>query len=137
MARLLRLSAAEVRLLLGAGLTLAATRLAITVLPFGVARRLLQVPEAGGQPTWPPQRLAWAVQATARLVPRATCLVRALALERLLKRDGQPARLRIGVAKKPGEALAAHAWLESDGLVLLAAPGFTELELVPAWPGKP
>lgn len=136
-ARLLRLSPAEVRLLLSAGLTLAATRLAITLLPLAAARRLLQVREACGEPIWPPQRLAWAVQATARLVPRATCLVRALALERMLRRDGQPARLRIGVAKTPDAPLAAHAWLETDGLVLLALPGFTELELVPAWPGMP
>jgi hypothetical protein len=125
---------AEVRLLLSAGLTLAATRLAITLLPFAGARRLLQVPLTPGQPTSPPDRVAWAVQATACLVPGATCLVRALALERMLRRDGQPARLKIGVAKAPGAPLAAHAWVESDGAVLLAVSGFTCLEPVAAWP---
>jgi hypothetical protein len=132
--RLMRLCIAEVRLLLRAGLTLAATRLAITLLPFAGTRRLLQVPLPSGQPTLPPEQVAWAVQATARLVPGATCLVRALALERMLRRDGQPARLTIGVAKVPGAPLAAHAWVESDGVVLLAVAGFTRLEPVSAWP---
>ncbi|HYR11820.1 MAG TPA: lasso peptide biosynthesis B2 protein [Longimicrobium sp.] len=49
---------------------------------------------------------------------RPACLVRALALHRLLVRDGIPgARIRLGV-RREGGGLAAHAWVELDGAVL-------------------
>jgi hypothetical protein len=49
---------------------------------------------------------------------RPACLVRALALHRLLVRDGIPgARIRLGV-RRDGSGLAAHAWVEMDGAVL-------------------
>ena len=65
-----------------------------------------------------PEELAWAVSSVSRVVPRATCLVRAIALELLLRRSGRPAELRIGVAKEAGE-LKAHAWVEAEGRLLL------------------
>jgi hypothetical protein len=49
---------------------------------------------------------------------RPACLVRALALHRLLLRDGiTGARIRLGV-RRDGSALAAHAWVEVGGAVL-------------------
>jgi len=46
---------------------------------------------------------------------RATCLYRSAA-EVLLRRDaGQPARLQLG-ARRNGEEIGAHAWVECDGV---------------------
>ena len=52
-----------------------------------------------------------------RLPPpwRYTCLRRGLVLYHLLRRAGRPVALHIGVRKEAGGALAAHAWLVSDG----------------------
>ena len=58
-------------------------------------------------------------RAAARLP--GTCLVRALALQRLLAEHGFAAELRIGVAKGDG-GLLAHAWLV-DGNEVLAGGG--------------
>lgn len=44
-----------------------------------------------------------------------TCLRRSLVLHGLLVRRGLPSRVRFGVAKH-GRALAAHAWVECDGI---------------------
>ncbi len=68
-----------------------------------------------------------AVQASARLLGSySTCLSRAFAAHWLLARRGRRSAICIGVAPaRPGPALDAHAWLESDGAVLLGerAPG--------------
>jgi hypothetical protein len=62
-------------------------------------------------------RLARAVDRAATAF-RATCLVRALALHRLLDADGLPgARIRLGVRPDAGR-LHAHAWVEFAGTVL-------------------
>ena len=45
------------------------------------------------------------------------CLPRALALQRLLRRRGIPASLRIGVSRDGGR-FAAHAWIEVAGTPL-------------------
>ncbi len=43
-----------------------------------------------------------------------TCLVRALTLQWMLGSRGTPAQVRIG-ARKAGEGMTAHAWVEVDG----------------------
>ncbi|WP_417598673.1 lasso peptide biosynthesis B2 protein [Novosphingobium aquae] len=49
----------------------------------------------------------------------ATCLVRALALQHMLARNGHESELRIGVARA-GSKLQAHAWLiDKSGEVLV------------------
>ena len=44
----------------------------------------------------------------------ATCLCKALALQRLLARNGHHSELRIGVDKVDGQ-FTAHAWLVHNG----------------------
>lgn len=64
------------------------------------------------------QAVALAVHRAANWHPlRPNCLPRSLVLVRLLRRRGLAAELRIGVAK-PGETLAAHAWVEHGGVAL-------------------
>jgi hypothetical protein len=72
------------------------------------------------------ERLAWAVRAAGRFLPGGTnCLVRALATQSLLGQYGYRSDLRIGVRKDSDGGLAAHAWLESSGAVVI---GEFELE---------
>ena len=72
------------------------------------------------------ERIRWAVRAAGRLIPGGTnCLVRALATQALLGQYGYRSALRIGVRKAEDGGLAAHAWLESAGAVVI---GEFELE---------
>lgn len=63
-------------------------------------------------------QIIWAIKASSRFVPRATCLTQAMAARMLLSSYGHEANLRIGVLRKDDE-LKAHAWLEKDGRVLI------------------
>lgn len=79
------------------------------------------------------------VMIVSRYVPRATCLTQALTAQILLKRYGHPAELKIGVARGKAGELQAHAWVTSDGVVII---GGDEAELTqqyatfPAWEGE-
>ena len=56
-----------------------------------------------------------------RTLPGSTCLARSLAAEWLLRAQGLDAKLSIGVATAAPSAalpLDAHAWVESEGLVI-------------------
>jgi transglutaminase superfamily protein len=65
-------------------------------------------------------RVAWAVRTATHLVPLGrTCLTEALAAQHLLRRRGHDATLRFGVDKPAGDALAAHAWVEAAGRILI------------------
>jgi hypothetical protein len=78
------------------------------------------------------QDVVWAVRSVSRVVPGATCLTQALAAQVLLSRRGCMSRVRIGVARGPAGGLLAHAWLESDGVVVLGGPhveSYTPLNL--------
>lgn len=58
-----------------------------------------------------------AVDRAARTVPGSACLSQALTAEFLLRRAGCEARVSIGVAPDGGP-LAAHAWVESAGVLV-------------------
>ena len=116
------------RLLLRSLAAVAAVRVGVTLLPFRSWRSGFAVRRSA-----PARRsardIAWAVEVASPYVPRATCLVQALAAQFLLSREGHASRLRIGVAPSPTR-LDAHAWLESDGEILLggaAAPRYRAL----------
>jgi len=88
--------------------------------------------EETAEPDADARRRAWecahAVSRAARLVPRASCLTQALALQRLLARRGLESSLFLGVdrAGKPSGAaralskgFEAHAWVEWRGRILI------------------
>jgi hypothetical protein len=102
----------------------ATVRAALWILPFGRLRSAIArlVHPRSGLHARPPDeadRIAWSVGSAARFVPKATCLTQALAGEVLLIRAGYPAKVRIGVAKDAAGKLEAHAWVESDGRVVI------------------
>jgi hypothetical protein len=76
-----------------------------------------------------PSAAARAVEAVARFVPGATCLVKAVALRGMLTRRGTEAELRIGVNKAQHD-LEAHAWVEVPGVGDFGRDG-EHLEFVP------
>ena len=76
-----------------------------------------------------PERVAWLVEAAARLSwLRSTCLRKALVLYALLKEQDQDARLMIGTTSRR-DGFRAHAWVEVDGKSFGAQdqPLYTEL----------
>ena len=120
----LRLHPSDKRLLLAAVGLLASVRLALWLIPFQAVRNILATVSTGkgGEHAADPayiQRVAWAVERASRCVPFATCLPQALAAECLLRRAGHPTQLRIGVAKNLDGQFLAHAWIESDGRIVL------------------
>jgi hypothetical protein len=124
--RFLRLSSARRRLLVAGGLVVFFVRILLWILPF---KRLVWLVErtalrsarlAPVHLTEEKNRdIAWAITTAARCVLRSRCLTQALAAQWLFAWFGRPTLLRIGVAKADGKAFAAHAWLESDGCVIL------------------
>jgi hypothetical protein len=68
-------------------------------------------------------RVVWAVQQAASVAPWGrTCLTEALTAEALLRRGGCDTTLRYGVATEGEERLAAHAWLEHNGVEIIGGP---------------
>lgn len=71
-------------------------------------------------PANPPLEVfSWAVHQGSKLVPRATCLTRALALQYLLARAGINSLVRVGVAGHHDGSFEAHAWLVANDRVLI------------------
>jgi hypothetical protein len=122
--KFLSLSTADQSLLLRSVFVLGMITLGLRVLSFQTMQRLLIGPRhkaarvhAADQPS--ADRIAWAVRVASRYVPAATCLPQALAVRMLFKQQGYPARLHIGVAKGEREQLEAHAWVESQGRIVV------------------
>jgi hypothetical protein len=62
----------------------------------------------------------WSVEAAGRrLLSRNPCLPKALAVLVLFRRAGVDAELRLGVAREDGRSVRAHAWVESEGEVVI------------------
>lgn len=107
-----------------AWVVLAGTRTLLWLLPFERVASLIpmRTTDAHGFPDWiQAGRLSWAVHVASRYVPVATCLSQAMALQILLHREGIGAELKIGVAKDKQGGVAAHAWVESRGRVLIGS----------------
>lgn len=68
------------------------------------------------------RRVGWAVAKSARVVPYATCLTKALAVEFLLACHHQQAEVHIGVTKGEDGQLRAHAWVTSCGRLVIGGP---------------
>jgi hypothetical protein len=121
--RLFRLDPGRRSLLLRAVALLWKHRLRLWFRPF----RMPEAAETGSpassplpEARWPsPGLIGWAVTAASRLVPRSTCLVRALAARSLCRRYGYPCRLQLGARRGDAGDLEAHAWLEIGDEVII------------------
>jgi hypothetical protein len=117
-----------------ATLLLIAVRIALLLIPFTAVLKFAARPPVRGvarSRRLQLDQMVWAVDAAGnRLFPRNPCLVQALVVQRLFVRAGQPAELRIGVRKDGASKLSAHAWVESDGDVVIGSRGLSD-EYVP------
>lgn len=66
----------------------------------------------------PMSRICLMIVIAARYVPKATCLVQALAGHILFSKYGYKTSIKIGVFNEEGE-FEAHAWLEHNNIVVL------------------
>jgi hypothetical protein len=117
---LMRLTPQDFVMLATAWLLVARARLALWLLPWP---RLMAAASPRRSASMPPptaERLAWAVRAASRFIPRATCLAQALALNRWLHGRGLESIVQIGVTRDDGR-FAAHAWVEHSGRPLLSS----------------
>jgi hypothetical protein len=132
--------AVERRLFVRAACLLGGTRLALWVLPFAATQRLVaRLAQPRRAPESPPvaaeEQIVWAVASASKYIPGARrCLPRALVVHILLRREGHPSDLRIGVALDERKKLQAHAWVESRGRVVI---GDTELDRYTPLPSLP
>ena len=145
LAKLRSLSAPERRELVLALLLLPAVELALRVGGVRLAQRAIDSGRFPGglarsqAPLDAPQ-LARLVAAAARWGPcRASCMVRSLTLQGLLKRHGLQGQLRLGV-RKAGSQLEAHAWVEHQGRPLMepadVSRAFVPFDPIPTEPWK-
>ena len=119
--KFLRLPLSEKILFIKAWILLGIIRLGLSLLSFITLKNFLRVigpsiARVGEQLS--EDQLVWAVAAASRLIPKATCLAQALAVQQFLKQSGREARVHIGVERGEGGHLDAHAWVESRGKVL-------------------
>jgi hypothetical protein len=125
LAKFSRLPNAEQFLLVRAVIIVAAIRVGLWILPFRVVQRFTFKAREKKQTRYSVDQFIWAVRATSRFVPRATCLTQAMAAQTLLSRAGYNPHVKIGVAKNEKKLFEAHAWLVLGDEVLI---GGTEVE---------
>jgi hypothetical protein len=123
--RFLRLPFSDARLLAESLFVLTFVRIGLSVLRFQTLRGVLKKLSEGGKHQPYPERrvvkrVVWSINKISTHIPLfRNCLNRALATQVLLGRRGQEVDLRIGVANDPGGNFRAHAWIESEGRIVL------------------
>jgi len=120
--KFLNLSSTEQRLLIKTWILLGLIRLGMALLPFSTLRKLLYRFRSilgGDKKEFPEDRLVWSVGVVSRYIPKATCLSQAITTQFLLQQAGHQACLHIGVTEAEKGGLKAHAWVESQGKVLI------------------
>lgn len=98
---------------------LIAVRIALSTLGYGPIRRILPRPPARPDSRFYARQLARRITRLAPLVPGASCLTQALALQYLLGRAGHASHLQIGVRQDERGDFSAHAWVTCNDRVVL------------------
>ena len=119
--RFLRLVRRHHRLLISTWFLLIGIRIALWVSSYRPVLNRIRALQGSRSAGADPVLLTWAVVHASRVVPRATCLVQALALRYLLARAGQPGCIRIGVAEDDTGKFEAHAWVQYHDRILIGA----------------
>lgn len=122
--KFLHLSWGDRQLLFSTILLLSTIRLGLRLLRFQTLQHLLikMIPRTTVLPLEQASvnKVVWAVEVVSRYMPGGVkCLARALATQVLLGRRGYMTQLRIGVAKSEAGQLEAHAWVESQGRIVI------------------
>ena len=139
--KFLQLTTEDRRLLINTYFLLTAIRLGLWSLTFKTLRQWLAKIKRSSFPeqdTAELNRVIWAVNLASRYqLGGVKCLARALATQVLLSRRGYPAELRIGVLKEENNQLLAHAWVESNGEVVIGSmKNLADFQPFPSWSGS-
>jgi hypothetical protein len=125
----------HIALLLRASLVLVRIRLGLWLLPWSRVAAIVGPPR-NTRSRFSVARLERAVRLASRIVPCASCLTQALALNHLLSNEGHASTVLIGVRKDEGR-FAAHAWVEwSGGPLLSSAAEVTRYSRFLTWPPR-
>ncbi|MBU7583786.1 MAG: lasso peptide biosynthesis B2 protein [Nostoc sp. TH1S01] len=137
--KLLQLTNSDRQLLWKTFVLLGLVRLGMRLLSFNTLRKLIN------KLSKPNPRLeqisfnkiVWAIDASTRYTPGgAKCLARALTCQVLMTRYGYAPELRIGVMKGEAGNLEAHAWIETQGKVVIGyLPDLSRFTLLPSLSG--
>ena len=110
-------------------LLLGVLRTALLCLPFRMVRRIVDQAGNHARAIHAEHNLdtdkylaemVWAIQLAGRfLLGDKPCLPQALAIQWLLNRRGVDSNLNIGVKKDGERSIAAHAWVEKEGKVIM------------------
>jgi hypothetical protein len=120
-------------LLVRAVFWVAVIRAGLFLLPFRTVKRLTARAGRRAAPIHSVGRCAWAVRASSRYVPGATCLTQALAAQVLLAESGYDSRIEIGVRKDEQRRFRAHAWVVcGEEIVIGGAEAYRYVPLA-AW----
>lgn len=122
LARFLRLSWSDQILLCQAAFRMSLVSLAVRLLPFSWWRSRLDpgpLSRSSGSGDDQASRIVWAVEVAARHVPGVTCLVQSVVGLEMLRQAGYQAEIQVGINGTPEQPLRAHAWVESEGRILL------------------
>jgi hypothetical protein len=118
--RFLAISASDKLLLLRCVSVVAVVRLGLSLLSYRTLVRWLPKSRDTAPKGYDElRRVGWGVRNASRIIPGASCLTQALAAQFLLARSGHQSRIRIGVAKDVDGRFLAHAWLISDGRLVI------------------
>ena len=140
--KFLQLNSQKRSLLVRAALLLLIAKTSLAFLPFRLVRRFLNrfVRASFHTPPADPvicSRIGWAVAAAGRRIPGGkSCLPQALTAELLLRSEGLPSRLQIGVARDEKKNFQAHAWIESQGRVVVGGPALSHYTPLAAFDGE-
>lgn len=122
-------------LLLKAIALLAVVRLLLWLLPYPRVRPLVdrvshRSPRLAADPL-PVESFVWAIEQASHVVPAGGhCLSRAVAARIFLVRRGRDAEIRYGVTRQASSGFIAHAWLESEGRILIGGEGVDRYTLL-------
>ena len=142
--RFLHLPSTKRWLLLEAWAWLGLARLAVLTIPFRwILRGLDQktttatgVPQPSQQAAI--QQVAWAIRVVSRRTPwQSNCLAQALAGQVMLRRRQIAGTLYLGVTKEGSNALAAHAWLRSNEMIVTGGGQLDRYSVVASFSAKP
>ena len=120
----LRLNLRDKYLLIRIAFLMLAIRLGLSVVPFKVLLSFLRSwreGRASGHVLDPKRvkRAMWGIRVISPYIPGVTCLTQALAALMLLGTFDQTVSVRIGIAKEEGGDLIAHAWVETEGKIVM------------------
>jgi len=129
--RLMEISNADRLLLFRAFFVVASARLVLWVLSSGSARRVVSMMARSTQKI-SIDRFVWAVKVVSAVLPRATCLTQAIAVQAMLARQGHASSVEIGIAKDNGR-LEAHAWVVCGNHIVIGGPDITRYSYLGTW----